>query len=502
MNDTMELLPIDAATAEAPAAQRTDVAVAAAGGLDLAKVDLKAVALAQFKPQREALALAKKTLAGVVHDLPTQAKVDDAVSLRNRLIKQPIADARATSKAVKSKLTQTAADVTAEEESIVKEFTEAAQLITPQIDAAQKKIDDEKEAKRLAKEKRLQGLRDHVDAIMAKWLDRCKAEGITAARISAGIQSFALLQMPDDLADVKAYWATATAATLASMDALQAAAAKREEEARLEAQRLENERIAAENARIAAEAAAESARVAAAAAAAKAEAEALMEQARQMLAAAEAKRAADELAATQAIREQHEAAERREKERHAAEQAETESAHSRAEAPAAAVAVADTPDSVARMVENPGLAPEATPNKDAHEPEAAAAGAHSAGEAPRIEAVAQDADGEPAAGPGMGSGDSERGADVASAEHGSSFDPPDAAGLSGLGDEAGRSAAAAAGSEQVAAISDTIRDRVMDLKALATEARESRFPRQPKMTPEWWAAHFAAVDALVAEVAQ
>jgi hypothetical protein len=52
-----------------------------------------------------------------------------------------------------------------------------------------------------------------------------------------------------------------------------------------------------------------------------------------------------------------------------------------------------------------------------------------------------------------------------------------------------------------ATISDTMRDRVTDLQALKREALESRFPRQPKMSPEWWGALYAAVDSLAAEVA-
>lgn len=248
MNDTLEFPEIvDAAPA------RTDVAVAAAGAIDLAKIDLTDVALAQFGKWRPAAAKLKADNEKLVLDLSTQAKIDEAVSLRQRTINQPKAAANKVATALKSKFAQTSKSVGAEVEALHKAYDEAGEPLTAQITAAQKKLDDEKEAKRKAEEARLQGLRDTVDQIMVKWLDRCKVDGITSERITAGIGMFANLAMPAELADVKAYWATAYADTAASMVALRDAAKRSEDAAALEAQRLENERVAAENARVAAE---------------------------------------------------------------------------------------------------------------------------------------------------------------------------------------------------------------------------------------------------------
>lgn len=260
MNDTLEFPEI----VDAAPAPRTDVAVAAAGAIDLAKIDLTDVALAQFGKWRPAAAKLKADNEKLVLDLSTQAKIDEAVSLRQRTINQPKAAANKVATALKSKFAQTSKSVGAEVEALHKAYDEAGEPLTAQITAAQKKLDDEKEAKRKAEEARLQGLRDTVDQIMVKWLDRCKVDGMTAERITAGIELFAKMPMPAEVADVKAYWATTYADTAASMVALRDAANGREVAAALEAQRVENARLAAESERLQAELAAARAAVSAA----------------------------------------------------------------------------------------------------------------------------------------------------------------------------------------------------------------------------------------------
>lgn len=475
-------------------ASRTEVAVAATGAVDLKKLDLTAVALAQFGDWRGATAKLKADNTKTVLDLSNQSKIDDAISLRQRTVKQPLADARRIEKALKSKLTETSKLVGAELVLIEAAYADASIPMTAQIDAAQAKIDAAKEAERQAKEaarkieeKRLQGLRDQIDAALAKWVALCGAEDITAVRIGDGIAKLEMVAMPDFAADVAEHWHHQKAATLQAMDREKAAAVAREAAAAIEAQRLENERVAAENARIAAEAAAESARVAAAAAAEKAAAEALMEQARQMLAAAEAQRVLDsEKNTIKKVADE-----------------EIEAARLRAITPAANVATAAAAEGKADNPAALDAAPEAAPittTEAEHDSEAATAGADRASEAPRHESVAQDRIGESASDPGVGGRDSERGSGVDDHGHGSGVDSRDADEGTGLGHEAGGIITAATGPAPIA-ISDTVRDRVLDLKALMTEARESRFPRQPKMGPEWFAAVYAAVDALVVEVA-
>jgi len=89
-------------------------------------------------------------------------------------------------------------------------------------------------------------------------------------------------------------------------------------------------------------------------------------------------------------------------------------------------------------------AAEEAARKERHESEAAAHRANSPSPAPGDEDVAQDRDGEPAADPGLGSGDSERGASVEGVGCGSGDDSHDAAGSAGQSDETGRGHAAAA----------------------------------------------------------
>lgn len=247
MNETMEAPAVNWPAID-PEPVHTDVAVAAAGAVDLARVDIHAVVRAQFAAGRTEAEAALKELGSVVLDLSNQSKITEAKSLRERRVNVPIADMRKLGKVQRSALDQAGKTSTAEEKEVVGIFAKAGEALTTQIDAAQKKIDAEKEAKRQAEEKRLQGLRDQVDVIMANWLGKCSAEGMTADRISKGIELLQALPMPADAADVKAYWLGQVAVTTLAMEKLRDAAQRREEAAALEAQRLENERIATEQA--------------------------------------------------------------------------------------------------------------------------------------------------------------------------------------------------------------------------------------------------------------
>lgn len=92
-------------------APRTDVAKAASTAVDLKKVDLTDVALAQFGPWREDVAGTVANIATLALDLSNQARIDEAKSLRHRLINLPMADIRKVSKALKSKLTKVSKSV-------------------------------------------------------------------------------------------------------------------------------------------------------------------------------------------------------------------------------------------------------------------------------------------------------------------------------------------------------------------------------------------------------
>lgn len=212
---------------------------------ELAKVDLRAVALAQFGNWRGDVAAARKTLTGVVHDNSTAAKLADLVALRNRLIRTPRAEVRKVSKAVKSRLASVSKDVGAEEDAAVAAYDDIEPLITPQIEAGQKRLDDEKaERDRLAAERELK--RQAELAGITEFLERANStEGMTAERVGKGIAMLEALTFgAEDWIDPVAA-AKVQAQTIEGMRQLQATLKAREDAAaQMEAQRQANERMA------------------------------------------------------------------------------------------------------------------------------------------------------------------------------------------------------------------------------------------------------------------
>jgi hypothetical protein len=221
--------------------------------LDLRKIDLTDVALAQFGPWRTEVAKLKADNAKTVLDLATQSKIDEAKSLRQRTINAPKAEANKVAAALKSKFAATSKKVGAELEAILAGYDEAAANITLQIDAAQKKIDDEREEKARIERERVAALEAKLSGLSA-WIERCKAPGMTAERIAAGIQMLVDSRMGDDWDEFQSRAVARKIEIVDVMRELRAQAVAREareaearaEAARLEAQRLENERVAAE----------------------------------------------------------------------------------------------------------------------------------------------------------------------------------------------------------------------------------------------------------------
>lgn len=218
---------------------------------DLKRVDLQAVALAQFGDWRTDVAAASKNLSTLALDLSIPARIADAKTLRQRLIGTPRAEVRKVSKALKSKLAQVSKAVGAEEDAAVAAYDEAESLITPQIEAAEQRIEDERIAREKAEAERLQALRDTVDATLKGWTDRCDAEGMTSERVALGISALGELAMPPALADVSAYWAERLTATRAHMERRKLALAQEELEAAQAKMRAEQERVAGIQQRIA-----------------------------------------------------------------------------------------------------------------------------------------------------------------------------------------------------------------------------------------------------------
>lgn len=225
--------------ADAPAA-----AVAVVPPAELVKLDLQAVALAHFGDWRGDVAKVRANLSTLALDLSIPARVADAKTLRMRLIGTPRAEVRKTSAALKSKLAAVSKAVGTEADAAVAAYDDAESLITPQIEAAEQRIEAERKAREAAEAERLAGLRKRVDEVMATWLARCDAEGMVAARVAQGIEALRAVQMPDDLGDVAGYWKDRHATTLGAMEQRRvdlAAAEVAAEQARL---RAEQERVA------------------------------------------------------------------------------------------------------------------------------------------------------------------------------------------------------------------------------------------------------------------
>lgn len=249
--DTLELAPIEGEPA------RTEVATAAAAAIDITAVNLTDLALAKFGPWREDTKKAKAEFTALVLDLKTQSAIDEAVSLRNRKIKQPLADARKTAQALKSKLSAVSKAVGDELPLIEAAWADAAGAITPRIEAAQKVLDDAKaEAARIEAERKA-GHEAFIATIRA-YLTHCQQPGMTSARIEAGMKALQAVTIGPEREEYAVPAANAQCETLEAMRVLHAQTLGREQEAERQARIAEENRLQAEaNAREAARIAAE-----------------------------------------------------------------------------------------------------------------------------------------------------------------------------------------------------------------------------------------------------
>jgi hypothetical protein len=249
MNDTIE------------APEQTALATAAAQAIDITTVNLTDLALVKFGPWREQAKTAKTEFAALVLDLQTQSAIDDAISLRNRKIRLPLAEARKTAEALKSKLAAVSKAVGAELPLIEAAWTDAASAITPRIEAAQKVLDDAKEAARLREQARVDAHREAI-AKIRRYLTAAQAPGMTAARIQTGMGMLFDASTGPEVEEFQQEATQAKNETLEAMRVLWDQAEARETEARrLELQRQENERQAAELAKARAELEAEAAAI-------------------------------------------------------------------------------------------------------------------------------------------------------------------------------------------------------------------------------------------------
>lgn len=234
MSDTTELdfPPIDTA----PPATQTAVAVAASQALDLEKMDLRTIALSAYKPAREQAAQAAKTLAGVVHDLSTQAKVDAAKSLRQRLINAPMADVRKITKGIKSKLAAASKAVGEEEDQVLAEFDKADALITPQIDAREAELEAERQARAAAEAARKAKHEENLQRLTGA-AQRARDTGADSTKIVEGIVALEGLPISEAWEEYRERGEQARLGAIEALRSLHAEVLAREQQA------VENERL-------------------------------------------------------------------------------------------------------------------------------------------------------------------------------------------------------------------------------------------------------------------
>lgn len=250
--------------------------------VDLKSVSLTDVALAPFGDWKSVVEAADKGLAGVHHDLSTQSKVDEAKSLRWRLIGQPAADFKKIGKAVRQKLGQAKTAVTEREELIVAELEKRYVHINPQIEAAERVLEEKRLERERQAELERQAEAERVAAIRAR-IDRLASIPVAAADMGSSelavvIEDLHQYVVTDErFAEFKAEADAVLAASIAATQKLLDKAVEREQEearraaeaARLaeEARKLAEERAELERMRQELEAERERARVIAAEAA-------------------------------------------------------------------------------------------------------------------------------------------------------------------------------------------------------------------------------------------
>ena len=266
----------------APAEPRTEVATAAAAALDLERLDLTKIALAGFGDWRGALASTTANLGSLALDLTTAAKCKEARTLRQRLIGTPVAEARKTATAIKSKMASTSKAVGAELEAIEAAYEGCDILILPKIEAREAELEAERQEKARLEAERVAKHQQGIATIRA-YLAHCQQPGMTAERIAKGIEALQAQAYGAEWEEFQVPAANAQCETLEAMRVLHAQVLGREQEAaRQEAIRAENERQAEMNrieAKRIADEAAEIRRQAAELAAQRAESERLERQA-------------------------------------------------------------------------------------------------------------------------------------------------------------------------------------------------------------------------------
>lgn len=214
----------------------TAVATTKAQALSLETMDLGTVVTSAYNGPRAQAASAIATLTGVVHDLSTQTKVDEAKSLRQRLIKGPVADVRKLTTAIKSKLTAASKAAASAEEIVLAEFAKADALITPAIEAREAELEAERQARAQAEADRKARHEANLQRLDGA-AQRARDKGADAAEIASGIAALEAFQVTEAWEEYRERGEAARQRAIAALRALHAEVLAREQQA------AENERL-------------------------------------------------------------------------------------------------------------------------------------------------------------------------------------------------------------------------------------------------------------------
>lgn len=191
--DTLDFPPIEAAPPQTSVA--TSIA-AAITPIDLTKIELTAVALAQYGDWRKDVAATKANLSTLVLDLSTPTKIKEARTLRQRLIGDPLASVRKVAAGIKSKMAQTSKAVGAELEAIEAAYAEADALIMPKIEEREQELEREREEKARLERERIARHQSAIARIRA-YAEKADTEpGMTAARLAVAIGQIEAIPTP------------------------------------------------------------------------------------------------------------------------------------------------------------------------------------------------------------------------------------------------------------------------------------------------------------------
>lgn len=245
-------------TLDLPTIDASAVATTEGHAIDLTKIDLNDVALAQFGDWRKDLADAKKRVTNVEWNESTAKGLADIKDVRHKVTRKPQAEANKTADALVSKLTRVSKAVRAEQVLIVDAYKAVEAPLTEIIDKREAEIEAAAAEVLRVAELRRAGFETRVAAIRD---NAAKARGISSERIAKGIALVEAIAVDASWEEFEQPAAVAKAETLAAMrtlfdaakateDAAAAAEAERVRLARVaEEQRVERERLAAEDAR-------------------------------------------------------------------------------------------------------------------------------------------------------------------------------------------------------------------------------------------------------------